>query len=114
MKTKSQRGAKQMRRWAESDEALIAPAREYWSEVDRITEASGIEAAKVARSAALEALRELVGRIVFYRERTITGLIIKAQAMQAWEAVRPFDRGTNLVAMAWADAMTETILRQVA
>lgn len=114
MQTKSQRGAKGAKAWAEQNEALIGPAREYWSQVDRITEASGIEAAQAARSDALEALRELVGQIVLYREKTVTGLIIKAQAMQAWETVEPFYRSVNLDGQAWAEAMTATVLRQAA
>lgn len=114
MQTKSRRGAKTAKHWAERDGALIEPAREYWSEVDRINEASGIEAAMAARSEALEALRELVGQIVLFRERTVTGLIIKAEAMQAWETVEPFHRMTNVDAQAWGEAMTATVLRQAA
>lgn len=114
MQTKSQRGAKSERRWAERDEELIAPAREYWSEADRITAASGIEEAKAAQIEAMEALRQLVGRIVLYPEKTVTGLIIKAQAMQAWDAVDPFYWKVNLDAQKWAEAMTATVLRQAA
>jgi hypothetical protein len=114
MQTKSKRGAKTAKSFAERDAALIEPARSYWSQVERITEASGIEAAKVARSEALEALRKLVGQIVLFREKTVTGLIIKAQAMQAWESIEPFYRSVNLDGQAWAEAMTATVLRQAA
>ncbi|MDA3857192.1 MAG: hypothetical protein PF480_02875 [Roseovarius sp.] len=44
----------------------------------------------------------------------MTGLIIKAQAMQAWETVEPLYRSTNVDAQAWAEAMTATVLRQAA
>jgi hypothetical protein len=107
-------GARGAKRCAEENAALVEPARAYWSEVERITEASGIEAAKNTRSEAFEALLELVGRIVLYEEKTVTGLIIKAQAMQAWESVEPFQRLFNPEALAWAEAMTATVLRQAA
>ncbi|MGR3702282.1 MAG: hypothetical protein ACU0A4_09360 [Paracoccaceae bacterium] len=112
MQTKSQRGAWSHKRWAERDEAAIEPARKYWSEIDRIKQASGIEAAQNAKSEALDALQNLVGRIVLFEERSITGLIIKAQAMQAWGEVDAFARAFHLDALAWADAMNETIFRQ--
>ena len=112
MQTKSQRGARFHKVWAERDTASIEPARKYWSEIDRITRASGIEAAKKAEAEARDALQDLVGRIVLFKERSITGLIIKAQAMQAWGEVDAFARAFHLDALAWADAMNETILRQ--
>ncbi|OZB12764.1 MAG: hypothetical protein B7X55_13960 [Rhodobacterales bacterium 34-62-10] len=112
MQTKSQRGAWSHKRWAEREFAAIQPAQEYWAEVDRITQASGIEAAKTAMTEARDALQDLVGRIVLFEERSITGLIIKAQAMQAWGEVDAFARAFHLDALAWADAMNETILRQ--
>ena len=112
MQTKSQRGAAPFKKWAEQDAAAIRPAGAYWSEIERITEASGIKAATKAKEAASEALRFLVGRIVLFREQSITGLIIKAQAMQAWGEVDSFFRIVNPDGPAWADAMAETIIRQ--
>lgn len=112
MKTKSQRGAAYPKRWAEKDTAAIRPAQAYWSEVERITKASGIEAAKIAKTEAIDALRDLVGRIVLFQEQSITGLIIKAEAMQAWGEVEEFYRLFNVNAPVWADAMTQTVLRQ--
>ncbi len=114
MQTKSQRGAKGAKRWADKNAALIEPAREYWSEVERITEASGIEAALAVRAEARDALHEQVGKIMLYPEKTVTGLIVKAQAMQAWETVEPFQRVFNPESLAWAEAMTATVLRQAA
>lgn len=109
---KTQRGAKLSKRWAERNEAAIEPARAYWAEVDRIKQASGIEAAQEAKTEAREALQELVGQIIKYHEMSITGLIIKAQALQAWGNVEPFYQKLNLEAVEWADAMAATILRQ--
>lgn len=114
MKTKSQRGAKGARKCAERDAALIEPARAYWTEVDRIEKASGIKEALETVSSTRDALKKLVGDILMFHERTITGLIIKAQAMQAWSNVDRFDQSFNIDAVKWADAMSETILRQTA
>ncbi|WP_417240600.1 hypothetical protein [Celeribacter halophilus] len=114
MKTKSQRGAKGARKCAERDASLIEPARAYWSEVDRIEKSSGIKEAIEAVSSTQDALKKLVGNILTFHERTITGLIIKAQAMQAWSKVDQWDRKMNPDALKWADAMNDTILRQTA
>jgi len=114
MTTKSKRGADHARRWSERQAAAIEPARAYWSEADRITEASGIEAAQATLTASRDDLKELVGSIILYREQTVTGLIIKAQAMQAWAEVDAFSRHLHLDALAWSDAMAETVLRQTA
>lgn len=112
MQTKSQRGAKFHKGWAERNSAAIGPAEAYWSEVTRITKVSGIEEAQSAKTAARVALQDLVGRIVLFREQSITGLIIKAQAMQAWSEVDSAFRLFNPNGSAWADAMAETIMRQ--
>lgn len=112
MQTKSQRGAAHHRFWAEKDTAAIQPAQEYWSEVARLTEASGIEEAKKAETDARNALQDLVNRIVLFQEMSITGLIIKAQAMQAWSEVDTCWRLFNPHSYEWADAMAETIMRQ--
>jgi hypothetical protein len=113
-KLASKRGAKSSKAWADKDAALIAPARAYWSEVERVTAASGIEAAQQAETEARDALRQLVGEIVTYDERTITGLVIKAQAMTAWGEVGAAHRAFHVDAMKWSDAMTKTIIKQTA
>lgn len=112
MQTKSQRGAKSEKFWAEKDDAAIRPAQAYWSEVERITEESGIKSAQKAKEESREALRDLAGRIVLFHEHSITGLIIKAQALQAWGEVDEFFRIVNPDGPAWTDAMAETIMRQ--
>lgn len=109
---KTQRGAKGAKAWAEHDQAAIKPARAYWSEVERITKVSGIEAAQEAETAAMNSLKELVGQIILYREKTITGLIIKAQALQTWAQVELFFQKFNPEAAIWSEAMSETVLRQ--
>ncbi len=113
MKTKSQRGTKFHKLWMEKDTTAIAPARAFWAEVERINEASGIKAAQAEQTATHDALQSLVSRIVLFEERTVAGLVIKAQAMQAWSNVGNFYRLVNLEATAWADEMAATIVRQV-
>ena len=65
VKTKSQRGMKSELLWVEKERAAIEPARAYWSEVDRITKESGIEAATAKREAALKRLRQQVEPALF-------------------------------------------------
>ncbi len=113
MQTKSQRGAKFHKLWMERDTAAIAPVRAFWAEVERINEASGIKAAQAEQTATRDALQGLVSRIVLFQERTVTGLVIKAQAMQAWSNVGNFYRLLNLEATAWGDEMAATIVRRV-
>ncbi|WP_439521089.1 hypothetical protein [Marivita sp.] len=112
MGLKSKRGSRGAKLWAERDEAAIEPARAYWSEVERITKASGIEAARKAEDAALETLKKLVGEIILYREQTITGLIIKAQALQAWGEVPTAFQQINSESPNWGDAIASTVIRQ--
>lgn len=112
MATKSQRGAKFHKTWMDRDAAAIEPAKSYWAEVERITSASGIERAQEAETLARDALHHLVNRTVMHRERTVAGLIIKAQALQAWREVGDFYRVLNLSAPTWSDEMAATIVRQ--
>lgn len=113
-KLKSQRGMKSELHRAEWAKARIEPARAYWSEIERVTAASGIEPAVAAREVSRKSLQSLVSEIVTFEERSITGLIIKAQAMQSWGQVEPFFRGFNPEANQWADAFAATVMRQTA
>lgn len=113
MKTKSQRGAKFHKHWMERDTAAIASARAFWAEVERINKASGIKAAQAEQTATRDALKDLVGRVVMFQEVTVAGLVIKAQAMQAWGNVDAFTRAFHIEATSWADEMTATIVRRV-
>lgn len=114
MATKSQRGAKSEKMWMERDAENAPIARAYWSEVERITKASGIKEAQALQKGTRDELRELVGSIVMSRENSITGLVIKAQAMQAWSKVEKFHRAVNPDGPAWADEIAATIIRQAA
>ena len=109
--TKSQRGMKHELFWAEQDRALIEPARAYWSEVARITGASGIEAAQERLTATREALHSKVDEVMTADDWTITGAFIKAQALGAWAEVDVFWRNFNVRGTVWADQLAASILR---
>ncbi len=96
----------------EREAALIKPARDYWAAVERVRVASGVEAAQSKKAKALAALQAIIGQIMPYEERTITGLIIKAQAMQAWGQVDTIAKHLTPESWTWADDMAATIIRQ--
>lgn len=108
-KTKSKRGMKSELLWAERCKARIEPARAYWAEVDRITAASGIEAAQAAETAALSCLTDTVGAILNYDTTTATGLVIKAEALTAWGNAPAFNQGLNPNASKWMAGIAATI-----
>ncbi|NQY60773.1 hypothetical protein [Cognatishimia sp.] len=111
-KFKSQRGMKSEIRWAERSKAQIEPAHAYWSEVERITAASGIEAAQVAETASRDALRSLVGDILTFEEQSPVGLGIKAQALAAFIELPPFWQMANPDSPKWLAGLTGTLARQ--
>lgn len=110
-KTKSKRRMEFHQLHAGRDRAAIEPARAYWSEVDRITKASGIEAATAKREAALESFREQVDKIMGTEDWTITGAVIKAQALAAWGEVDRFMVIFNARGHVWAKELSSSILR---
>lgn len=109
--TSSKRRLKFSTGWAEHDRAAIEPARAFWSEVGRITEASGIEAATVRCDKAEDALKTAVDQIMVADDWTITGAIIKAQALNAWGDVDRFSRAFNDRGPAWADLLAASIVK---
>lgn len=109
--TKSQRNLKFHLRWAERERALIGPSRAYWSEVERITEASGIEDAQAQLTEAKDALKAKVDQIMRADDWTIAGTVIKAQALQAWSEVDIVSRGFNKEGLDWSDLMAASIMR---
>lgn len=98
-------------RWAERERARIEPARAYWSEVERITTASGIEAAHARKASALDAVRSAVDEIMDADDWTIAGAVIKAQALNAWAEVEEPDRAVNVRGAVWADNLAASIVR---
>lgn len=110
--TKSQRGLKFATIWADRNRAAIASSAAYWAEVERITAASGIEAARGAEKEAREALHSLVGAIMATDEATIAGVIVKAQALNTWSEVEFAYRALNLQGQDWAENLASSIIRQ--
>ena len=108
---KSKRNLEFHQAWAARERAQIEPSRAYWSEVERITEASGIEDAKARLSEAQDALKAKVDQIMRTDDWTIAGTVIKAQALQEWSAVDTFSRAFNVHGLDWADLVAASIMR---
>ena len=109
--TKSKRGLKSAQIWAARDKALIAPARAYWAEVERIETASGFDAAEAAKGKARDALRAHVTATMAAPETTIAGVVIKAEALTAWANVDTFERRFNPKGPDWAEGLAAAIMR---
>lgn len=108
------RNLKFHRGWAERERAAIDPARAFWAEIDRITAASGIEAAQSREVEAAKGLVQSVERIMAADEWTIAGAVIKAQALGAWAEL---DRHIRLLSMRdsdWAQSLATSILKHAA
>ncbi|MEL7178510.1 MAG: hypothetical protein AAFN63_01650 [Pseudomonadota bacterium] len=111
-KTPSQRGMQRALEYAENERARIEPARAYWTEFDRVKAASGIEAAQAKAKAAREALHTAVADIMAVEERTMAGVVIKAQALAEWSKVDLAFKAFNADAPKWSDQMSASIIRQ--
>lgn len=109
--TKSKRNVEFHQAWAARERAQIEPSRAYWSEVERITEASGIEDAQTRLREARDALKAKVDQIMRADDWTIAGTVIKAQALQAWSEVAAFHRAFNKEGLDWADLLAASIMR---
>lgn len=110
-KTKSQRGMKFHVLWAERHGAAVKPARAYWSEVERIKKASGIDAAQDRVKETREALHAKVDQVMQADDWTIAGAVIKAQALGVWAKVEETYRMFNPRGPIWADQLAAAILR---
>lgn len=108
---KSQRGMKSAAAWAERSKRCIPVARDFWAEVDRLTAASGIKGAQEREANTQNALAAHVGAIMEAEALTMAGLVVKAQAMDAWSVVGPFHRALHPNANKWADAIATAILQ---
>jgi hypothetical protein len=109
--TKSKRNVKFHQVWAERDRAQIEPSRTFWAEVERITEASGINEAEAQLTEARDALNAKVDQIMRADDWTIAGTVIKAQALQAWSGVDVLYRDFNVKGLDWADLVAASIMR---
>ncbi|WP_306114206.1 MULTISPECIES: hypothetical protein [unclassified Roseovarius] len=112
LKTKSKRRLGMVQKSLEENRAAIPIARKYWAEVDAIRDASGIEAALERRSETRERLTEQVNAILECEERSMQGVLIKAQALVAFNSVEPFYRFFESRSKEWGNQIASAIFRQ--
>lgn len=109
--TKSKRGLRFQIRALEDYQKALPLSEAYCAEIDRVTRESGYEAADRAMVEARDALKAHVGAIVNSNAQTMEGVVIQAQALQAWQAVDGFTRTMDLDAMQWPAKMAASVLR---
>jgi hypothetical protein len=77
----------ELRKRVQSYKKQLAIAKGYEAECDRVRLASGLRAAQKRESDAAQALTNHVDAIMGTPETSMTGIMIKAQAMAAWSRV---------------------------
>lgn len=90
-------------------EATAERLRAHLAECDRVRNASGYVAAFARETAALDALSALVGEIVGQPAATMEGVLIKAEALNAWQSVP--ERILRLEASDWPGVLAADVLR---
>jgi len=93
------------------DKRCLALAEAYESETKRVREASGYDASWKAHHAATDALADHVARIMAEPDHTMEGLIIKAEALEAWNSVEWWQRAFKPAAADWHGKIAASILR---
>lgn len=111
--TKSKRGLRSCELWLERYRAALPHARKYWEDVEAVKARIPYQPAVNAHTEALEAFRTHVGAILSVEERTIAGVVIKAQALSEWGRVEKFWRGFNAEGVDWPSQLADAIVRQV-
>lgn len=84
----------------------------YWAECERIQEASGYRSAQLRETAACKKLKALVAAILAEQEETMLGVIIKAQALAAWNKADVLWRALNVEGVDWGGQMAAAVMRQ--
>lgn len=92
-----------------ADLRAIAVAHE--AEQARVREASHILERKARREAARTALADIVSRVMAERPETVEGLIIQAQAMEAWKGADPWQKAMLAMDKPWASDFASSLLR---
>ena len=93
-------------------EIAIPLAERYWAECDSIKSTSGYEAATALLTAARTALCARVDAIMRAPETSLMGVVIKAQALEAWSEVGPLFRALSPGADKWGGMIAASIMRQ--
>ncbi|MEX0282117.1 MAG: hypothetical protein AB3N13_13120 [Arenibacterium sp.] len=112
MKTKSKRGLRSEKMWLARMEVALPLSEKYCSEIETIRTASGYKPARENLTVAQEALKEHIAAIMEHQPRTMEGVVIQAQAIQAWQQVAPIQRHLDLDAMKWPARMAASVLAQ--
>ncbi len=90
----------------------LPKARAYWRKCARIRKSCGYETASKRKHEAMDSLRDHVNAIMEAEERTMLGVVIKAQALQSWTKVETFYRSLNSRGIDWPNQMSAAIIRQ--
>jgi hypothetical protein len=88
---------------------MLAAARQYEAAKARVSKACGYEAAKARKETAEQAITELVSGIMARQPVTMSGLVIQAQALEAWKTV-PY-HNVRILALKWQQHMAASVLR---
>lgn len=110
--TKSKRRLGFYQKSLEANRDAIPVARKYWAEVDTIRDASGIEAALEHEGKTRERLTSHVADIMSCEERTMQGVVIKAQALVAFNSVERLYRFFEARTNEWGNQIASAIFRQ--
>lgn len=95
---------------ASEREAIAGQLRAYLAECDRVQDASGYVAVKAREDAAQEALAALVGEIIRQSAETMDGVLVKAEALNAWQTL-PKLRVLDPVSWGWPGVLAADVLR---
>lgn len=89
----------------------VALAKAYEVERARVIAVSGIEPSQARLDAATDALATLIEQIIVADETTMAGVVIKAQAIEAWQEVAGWHRLLPSLKGAWGAKLASAILR---
>lgn len=93
------------------DKRCLALAENYEAETKRIRDASGYEASWKAHHAATDALAAHVALMMAEPDHTMEGLIIKAEALEAWNGVEWWQRSFKAAGADWHGKIAASVLR---
>lgn len=88
---------------------LLALARTFEAERAAVVEASGFVPVRQRQTLAMDAVADLVERIMRQRPETMVGVLIQAEALTAWSRA-PYHR-FDVRGFAWPDAFAANLLR---
>lgn len=99
-----------MQRNFEKDRRAEQLAAAYFAECEAIRQRLNYPALRASLDEAEAALKSLAGRIMDEPDQSMTGVMIKAEALAAWGAADPFLRIFNAEGVDWAQKLAASIL----